>query len=603
MYGRKWATNGYGGFRRRSCITSIVLAATVTLYLVAVDRPASAADNGELSAEAPRKVKPDDWAALMDEHGNPLEITKLKVVMYKREAAKWLSHLSRTERCEVETTNQLFLDVMPDYLRMPLREACPEHEDYEFAQTPSNDCLGELRVTTVDGPVVFGITPRGFTLQARRATWENTFRSWGVATVIDRILREHGKQGLPERLLLDLSPQSDIEREKLALKVREERLRPRKTESRQPSEAKGIAADQSIENGVFELHRPPHARKKGLLRFGPAVELAGQWQPDKRVPIIAVSRIGSGRQFAVVTKGGDVLVYDAMTLKVFQRFSYFQPPSKAKPCRDGVYQACFSADGTRLCMHTGWHVAVWDVASGKLLVQKYFTRIEVACGLAVSDGGLVALAGFRTRCFTTHRSELGLVELWDTTTGDVGTIMPERASRCTPVAFQPNGAMLAVVSDVDSVTPEEHNSHRYSLWNTETLKLSCEFPYDSAFGELDPIRFDRQGRYLIGSFLRDGASLTRCWDVKDNKPIWDIQTAKVLSLTREPLGMLVREGTSELRHVAPAVRLDRFLVTLGDEEFVEAAQFNDDGTLLVVGTRKGDVYLFRVGKPQKSEKR
>ena len=119
---------------------------------------------------------------------------------------------ARKERVEIETTDRLVLETLPTFLIRPLRCASPESSVSD--EVILDDSLGEIQVTTTLRTFILGISRGGFTLEAKAVTYRNSFQSWGLATLIDDILRRHGKPGITEPLFLDLSPSGWIEVEK-----------------------------------------------------------------------------------------------------------------------------------------------------------------------------------------------------------------------------------------------------------------------------------------------------------------------------------------------------------------------------------------------------
>jgi len=211
-------------------MASISLWIFAALQLPGTTQSAPPADRAVIEDDEPRQIEPADWSLLMDKDGNPLGVRKLKLIMYEKKVPrnKGLIIVEPRTPCEIETTDEVLLAVMSFYLYLPSRNACPETPRYNYVLTDTTECLGELHVTTTRGQLMLGITPAGFALQAKEGTYRNTFESWGVAHVIDRILRDHGQQGLSPEQMLKLSPEGRSEVEKRHLQSQEELLRKRK---------------------------------------------------------------------------------------------------------------------------------------------------------------------------------------------------------------------------------------------------------------------------------------------------------------------------------------------------------------------------------------
>ena len=346
---------------------------------------------------------------------------------------------------------------------------------------------------------------------------------------------------------------------------------------------------------------PTHnaALEAAVEKIGRGFELLGHY---KDVPTRAIFGEGrptkikavafSGENLAAVTRGGDVCVWDRTTSKLTRTFSHFQLPETKGVAQHGIAKACFSEGGKLVCMDDCFfHVALWDVVSGKVIAKHDEGReMVVVCAIAISpDCKQIALAGFDD---TENNEEEGIVALWNPNAKVVRTIRPKNQERACAVDFQPKGHLLAV-----NCLEKKSSDSRYSLWNVETARLEKELPY-KGFGE-NRIQFDGTGRYLVGvtnlpDRERGGSMVLRCWDVKNNKLHRDVEWGEPFSFSPNSLKMVACRNFPQLTLIDLMGGSDRFLVKFKEEELPTATCFSADGKLLLVGTDLGNVYLFRI---------
>ncbi len=215
------------GLASRTSVTPLSLLVLMIMQMSCTAQSAPPSEGIVREDDEFRQITPADWSLLMDKDRTPPNVTKLKLIMYEKKprGKGGLLVVEPREPCEIETTDPVLLAGMSFFLDLPYRAACPETPDFDHVLTDASQCLGELQVTTPSRQFMLGITHGGFALESKESSYRNSFKSWGVATVVDRMLREHGQQGLSAALMVKLSPEGRIEVEKRHLKRQEELLR------------------------------------------------------------------------------------------------------------------------------------------------------------------------------------------------------------------------------------------------------------------------------------------------------------------------------------------------------------------------------------------
>ena len=177
------------------------------LLLGALTVSAFPAEPDESERENASKAKEPDWDLLATHSNDGERYTRVRVTMNKVELAGLLDYLNRDRQVEVETTDRLILDAMPQMLG---RSLCPVPRGH--GQLVNTGRLGNILVTTNRRTFVIGITVAGFALKPENPTRENRFVNWGLAILCDKILIDAGKQGISEEIRTQhLSPEGSLE--------------------------------------------------------------------------------------------------------------------------------------------------------------------------------------------------------------------------------------------------------------------------------------------------------------------------------------------------------------------------------------------------------
>lgn len=175
-----------------------------------------------------KAAKPDwDLLRLADREGE--QLTRVRIVMYEFQLAGLYDYFDRDEQVEVETTNRLILEAMPELLRGSLRSARPGG-----GGAPT---LGEILVTTNKRSFTIGITFHGFALGSAVPTAENTFRNAGLAILCDKILTDAGKQGISKVIRTShLSPEGRVTADRFFWESMQARYNKASAEAREKGE-------------------------------------------------------------------------------------------------------------------------------------------------------------------------------------------------------------------------------------------------------------------------------------------------------------------------------------------------------------------------------
>jgi hypothetical protein len=195
----------------RLSLIVVVLITTSSLLALRAAGLVFSCEADKSSSDQERKIKSPNWSLLDIKYRDTVKSIKLVMHEHKEEPGVW-SYRARSEKCDIETTDDTMLAAVPEFLEAALRAASRDSPDYDEVIT--SRCLGELHITTSSGKFMLGITEGGFVLEGKECTSRNWFVSWGLAMLVDKILKDHKKQGLSEILFQKLSPELSVAHDK-----------------------------------------------------------------------------------------------------------------------------------------------------------------------------------------------------------------------------------------------------------------------------------------------------------------------------------------------------------------------------------------------------
>lgn len=301
-----------------------------------------------------------------------------------------------------------------------------------------------------------------------------------------------------------------------------------------------------------------------------------------------------GKTLAVGGFRGDLKLVDVASARVFRTFKW------KHPCPDAI---TFSPDGRRIALADAGvsndHLAVWELASGKLLhhvdgfsgggvngmafsPDGHFLAVgrdslkvwDLASGECLSDrfpghSGWIEPAVFlgRSNTVATAGGD-GAVRLWDARTGRQKLSIQQEDSIIRDLAVSPDGKLLATSLPTGFVLDEMgEDGCAVRIWDAETGKKLHELAGRKKLKEVWRLNFSADGKRLAGV---DTGGIVRVWNVDDG------------SLTSEI------ELESGLR-TNSSVRDDPF-----GEEDMSHSLFSPDDDWIVINGREAKVRVFSV---------
>jgi WD40 repeat protein len=223
----------------------------------------------------------------------------------------------------------------------------------------------------------------------------------------------------------------------------------------------------------------------------------------------AVLAVGSSRR-----PTGDIALWSMTSLTVVATLN--ESPRRT----GGVGAVNLSADGSVLAAYT-YHgkVELWDVQAMALL-----RVVDGGLGINLSpDGSLLAMAG-----------QEGVARVWDVATGAAYARIEGQAGAAagTPVAFSPDGTMLATVQG----------------WNDQVWVRLWELPSHRKVGTLEDeghhietLAFSSDGARLAAA---GGDEVVRLWDVRSSRLLGRFQghRGRINSLSFSADGSMLASG-------------------------------------------------------------
>jgi WD40 repeat protein len=273
---------------------------------------------------------------------------------------------------------------------------------------------------------------------------------------------------------------------------------------------------------------------------------------------------------------------------------------------EGYYQFVISASRKKLAMFYEDNIEVWNAANGNLLISLSGAagdgltfNPEMDNELAVWEGGAIQVwdvnSGELTKTFGENRSIApvsalafspqapgrtlavgrsdGVVEIWDTVSGERVTILTEQKGGVTGMAYKTDGSRLVVGSQNDGIT----------IWGTrdEPLLLSTIKPDEDTYA----LALHPDGATL---FTGGDSGYVYQWDLDtvQRASQWSTGSQQITSLVISPDGSLLAAGDSKgvvrLWDIEGRKTLHR--LDLETNEAVDAIVFNPDGQQVVTAS-------------------
>ena len=224
-------------------------------------------------------------------------------------------------------------------------------------------------------------------------------------------------------------------------------------------------------------------------------------------------------------------LWDMATFKEIARHAYPGDP---------VTGLSFSGDGKRLAVPDGFDVHIWERPWHKQAPrQKYNYPGSVEAAVFSPQGRRLAV-GVRTERHFRHSEGSFLIQ--DLSTGK-RLPLKNKNTKARSAAFSPDGRVLATIDDDNAV----------KLWNAETGKKLKEIPDGPGCGYYinGPVAFSPDGTLLAGVTSTDSARSISLWEVATGKKLRVLKGHKpwpqhlygaILSIAFSPDGKTLASG-------------------------------------------------------------
>ncbi|MCI0552262.1 MAG: TIR domain-containing protein [Anaerolineae bacterium] len=235
---------------------------------------------------------------------------------------------------------------------------------------------------------------------------------------------------------------------------------------------------------------------------------------------------------------------------------------------DGKFVLTGSDDGT---------ASLWDVATGKELIQFVGHTNQVKSVAFSSDGKYVLTAG-----------DDETARIWDTATGKE-VLQFVHTDNVKGAVFSPDGKYVLTGSS-DSIT---------RLWDAATGQEVRQFVGHE--DNVNSVAFSSDGKYaLTGS----DDQTARLWDAETGQEVNQFigHTREVLSMSFSPDGKFVLTGSDTIARMFDAVTGDEVLQFIGHADRVRAVAFSSDGKYVLTGSSDTTARLWDVATGQEVRK-
>jgi WD40 repeat protein len=231
---------------------------------------------------------------------------------------------------------------------------------------------------------------------------------------------------------------------------------------------------------------------------------------------------------------------------------------------DWVNSAAYSPDDRRIVTaHDGSASArVWDIASGKLIVQLQGHQSAVNDAGYSRDGRRIVTA-----------SSDQTVRIWDAGSGSCLAVLPGHVGGARSASFSPDGRRVVAIS--------QYMSPR--LWDAESGKLLAELKSGAARD--DAAGFSPDGRYVYTMPIPHGPVAT--WDADSGKLLRRIAPAADFPMpTITPSGLRLLTKSTKTSYKVEAAASGTTAPRVQTQNYVEAQILGADGST-VLGSLQG----------------
>ncbi|MBN79462.1 MAG: hypothetical protein CMJ70_04920 [Planctomycetaceae bacterium] len=221
-------------------------------------------------------------------------------------------------------------------------------------------------------------------------------------------------------------------------------------------------------------------------------------------------------------------------------------------------EVAFSPDSTRLACVGGYEFRVWDVNTGRRLLE-----------IPTDGNGLVSVAYSADGRHLAGGGWDKYIKIWDATTGEEKRTLPGHSSVVMAVQFSPDGKRLA----------SGGRDNMLKLWDVTTGEET--WARTGHAEQIHGVAFSPDGRLLATGSMDN---VTKIWDVATGEERLSMRGHLVSDLAFSPDGQRLATAGAQDKSVKIwdlAIEREKNVITLqGHDGDVNAAEFSPDGRLV-----------------------